>query len=918
MKRRIISYLIIAALFLSMVPNAVYARELKQRYTQVQMDTIVQKYDYNEDILNDLFCTDVAVGYWGMANNIKQNGVLTWALDMSSRLIGEYPEKQDYAEILANLITMQTGELAEQIETQSRFDDLKDVSDYAWDVVEIAAAFVGASGALEAISAAIDTGVSGVGDVIIKNNEQAKYYEVTLQEYSQSNAFLHAISKYAENEELRNVAASLMRANDTLLVKRLEYLADASANIAEYEAEFFINNMSMELLKEADLYVTDETVKFFVDEGISLKNAILAATDAAKFAFKMIILAGDIGFGTSDVYNRYQEMKAVADIAASLVKANKDIHIPSENTQEALEVIQEKCNLYKALIVTHARGEYLLYQLLMNDAGALSDIRWIIEYFKNPEETTDAWYNGQIDVLTKYCNILGEMFVLPHKDDAVACLLSQVNAYYTDGSLWYRYDFTYNAACQLTAVCNNTDPTNQVTWKYSYDDIGHLVRIEQTMSGNVSTMKEYVYDETGRLNSWYENNGYGGTEYSCIYDEQNRRIQTIGKNTEEIIVTKCEYNSDGLLEEQHSTYTSNATGESYSTLSEFTYDADGRKIYDQIDAGGYTYQYTYRYDLGPLCICQDARGTYVLILYDEINSELWEMDAAEGELIADDAGRLVKIQCDRVYYEFVYDVSLSQNASLLLNEDSTNSEKVLSKINCYTEGTLSWTREFLYNNQQLPSEITTLSFDDQGNIARQSTAIYSYDAEGRLLAYYDGELSKTLREYVYENGKLTSYSDGGLKYTCEYDEYGKRKQVKYQDSTIKGIIDYLYNSEGMLIQTTDLSQWVDSDGPYKTEITNYAYDSSGRINESFVTTNQSEHHYEYFYDYLPFVVQKINSNVCDVFVNDVVGHPIWSLTLSWNRLNIDDDGYLVEGYKTLWGNGKETTYRYEFIYVTEK
>lgn len=557
MKRRIISCLLIVALFLAIIPNTVYAQEIDQRYTQDQMDAIVQKYDYNEDMLNSLFCVDTAVGYWGMANNIKQNGVLAWALDMSSRLIGEYPEKQDYAEMLANLITMQTGELAEQIETQSRFDDLKDVGDYAWDVIEIAAAFVGASGALETISAAIDTGVSGVGDVIIKNNEQAKYYEVTLQEYSQSDAFLHAISKNAENEELRNVATSLLRANETLLVKRLEYLADAGANIAEYEAEFFIKNMSMELLKEADLYVTDETVKFFVDEGISLKNAILAATDAAKFAFKMVILAGDIGFGTSDVYNRYQEMKAVADIAASLVKTNKDIYVPNENTQETLEVIQGKCNLYKALIVTHARGEYLLYQLLMNDAGALSDIRWIIEYFKNPEETTEAWYDGQIEVLTKYCNILDEMFVLPQKDDegtneADVDLLTVENQYELNCFLSYFSQQWFNEVDPKTYEVKtdsfdvqNADPVQLIRFVHLYTKINNNQVLSDSLDqdSKVHLSFDYINNKLQQffgisiLSQDVQNSGYELRDGNIYFDfamGETYNYMTVARSLDEV------------------------------------------------------------------------------------------------------------------------------------------------------------------------------------------------------------------------------------------------------------------------------------------------------------------------------------------------------------------------------------------------
>lgn len=410
--KKVISYLIIFVLFITMFPVTSLAQVTDQRYSDEQMKSIVQKYENNEKMLTSMFCNDSSIGYWSMVNDIKENKILTWALDVSSKLIDEYPKKQDYAEILANLITMQSGEFAEQIETQSRFDDLKNKGDYAWDLVEIATAIVGASDALETLSTVIGTGVNGVSNVIIKNNDQAKYYEATLQDYSQSFDFLSAISQYAENEELRDVASSLLDANDALLAKRLEYLADAAGNIAEYEAKFFVENMSMELLKEADLYAADETVKWFVDEGIHLKSTLLAAQAAAEAAFKITIFAGDIGFGTSDVYKRYQEMKVVADIASSLVKANEAISIPQKISKETLETIQEKCNYYKALLITHARGEYLLYQLLMNDAGAVSDTRWIKEFFKNPEDTTDAWYESQIEILTKYSDVLNSIFAV--------------------------------------------------------------------------------------------------------------------------------------------------------------------------------------------------------------------------------------------------------------------------------------------------------------------------------------------------------------------------------------------------------------------------------------------------------------------------------------------------------------------------
>lgn len=50
---------------------------------------------------------------------------------------------------------------------------------------------------------------------------------------------------------------------------------------------------------------------------------ILSVQSAGKFAFKMMMLAGYIiGFGTSDTFNRYQEIKSISDVAGAIIKVN--------------------------------------------------------------------------------------------------------------------------------------------------------------------------------------------------------------------------------------------------------------------------------------------------------------------------------------------------------------------------------------------------------------------------------------------------------------------------------------------------------------------------------------------------------------------------------------------------------------------
>lgn len=408
--RKIISILLVFALCFSVFPFSAFAQKTVSDYTDDEKEFIYLKYTNNEHMLDVLFGSDKAIAYWSMVNDTEENGFLKWAIEKASKIIGEYPDEQDYAEILANLVMMQSGDIAEQVQNQSQYDDLKDGVNYAMDIVGIASDFVGGAHLLETISPIIDAATGGA-EVIIDNVEQAKYYETSIRDYTQAKLFLEAVSNYAENEELQKAASSLITANDKLLESRLKYLTDSAATLADYEAEFFIKNMSFALLKTADLYQTDETVKWYVDCGEKLGNSISSIFSAGKFAFNMTMLAGDIGFGTTDTFNRYQEMKIVSDVAGAIVEANSQIITPKNAEEDsALTDIQTKCDYYKMLISTHARGEYLVYQLLVNDVGLLSDFRVLFDYFKEPEETTDSWYEGQVECLAEYYNILDNIF----------------------------------------------------------------------------------------------------------------------------------------------------------------------------------------------------------------------------------------------------------------------------------------------------------------------------------------------------------------------------------------------------------------------------------------------------------------------------------------------------------------------------
>ena len=435
-------------------PAAVSAEESGSVYTADQAEFIVEKYLQQESELEALLGDETAVSYWRFINRLQEDDTISWVIEKSSCLVDEYPNKKDYVEILANLMTMQTGELAEQIENQSQFDHFKGVEDYVLQVADIAAGIAGGVGskAYKTISPIVDAALGG-GKLAVENAELARYFEASIQDYTQSSAFLEAISTYAEDELLRETASDLLKANEELLQKRLEYLGDSAGTIAEYQADYFLGNLYSDLLKETTLYQTDETVKWYVDGVEGLRQSLLSILSLGKAAFNCTIMAADLQYGTSATFNRYQEMRIVADAAGAISEANQKVSVSSrENPQNVLDDVREKTNYYRLLTAVHARGEYLIYQLLMNYAGVLSERYKREDLLRN--KSTEDWYQGQTEKLTFCESTLDTMFQVPDDDDslwlqAYAPVLDQYYTALTEG--WSEKEYEQAGLCKLAS-----------------------------------------------------------------------------------------------------------------------------------------------------------------------------------------------------------------------------------------------------------------------------------------------------------------------------------------------------------------------------------------------------------------------------------------------------------------------------------
>lgn len=57
-----------------------------------------------------------------------------------------------------------------------------------------------------------------------------------------------------------------------MLAKRVEYLADVNGEWGEFGADAFYDNLGVDLLKQSELYNTDNTVKFLRIKQLKLQR----------------------------------------------------------------------------------------------------------------------------------------------------------------------------------------------------------------------------------------------------------------------------------------------------------------------------------------------------------------------------------------------------------------------------------------------------------------------------------------------------------------------------------------------------------------------------------------------------------------------------------------------------------------------
>ena len=352
------------------------------------------------------------------------------------------------------------------------------------------------------------------------------------------------------------------------------------------------------------------------------------------------------------------------------------------------------------------------------------------------------------------------------------------------------YDLTYNYVYLLNNVVRRTDIDG--TWDFTYNDQGQVVSIKDP-SGKTSAKS---FDDKGNMTSKTD---FRGNTTNYVYDDLDRVISITDplgnvtlftyfsgttlvdtKSDPDGIITKYEYNSDGLLLRTYLAY-----GTADEVVVENTYDINGDLVSTQ-DPNGNTITYTY-----------DAAGRKL-------------SESKDGKIITyeyDSLGRLTKTTYPwGGTHESTYD-SLGNK---LTDIDPMGN---VTKFSFDENGNLVSTMDKLGNT-------TTSEYDDKNRIVKVTDALgntqsFSYDAKGRPLTIINRDgVAKTF-EYNYQGLPLKIVTNG-VQQIFTYDENGNRLQkIDSQGNTTQS----QYDANNRLTSKS---------GPSGT-VANYQYDSNGRV-----------------------------------------------------------------------------------------
>ncbi len=658
MKRVFCLFLSICILAIFTPVNVSATMSSNQYYTLEEQAIIADNFRRHDTFIFDNFTADKNLRYWTLVNNIKdkpdksesdnQNKFLYVVLDLASRMLDEQPDEEDYVRMLTNLIMMQKMDLSTEIIDQKRYDNDKSILEYGLDFLDIAASFLGFSGITGDYGPIVDSLTNGF-TLSIKTAEEAQYLEMVLRDYSQSSLFLKAVADHAREEQMRIAAQMMLKAVDDALPAQLDYLHNNLDNLSKFTHDFYINNVFFTALKKTESYASSNLVKVFADEASSFFSKL---SPAMKAAFKLTIIAGDFTFGTTNTYRDYQEMRAMAEISEALTVATRRIIIPEHNQAGVISQVNAKCYLYKMLLTTHIRGEYLLHKLVTEDGNVAVYIKELVQKLLHTSQDEDAMYQTTQSTIVKYYNILCEIDNL--KREQYLPRIDHIQKYY-QGNLEGEYLFYYDEARKLTNMVYKYGD-QEIQYQYTYDSSSRLIRTDiNTWSAPMST---YTYNDDGQVESWTFVDELQ-TDFTCSYDSNGRLIEVRSDDGIEQSHYIYYYDSEGRISKIETTVS--PSGQTW--WQEYLYASDGLLFSTTNHFQNTSTRTTYHYEYMPFTVMVDeTHGTKSIAMTDIMGHEIFSIFLGAVTLTQDSQGYLSSAASGDVEFVFHYGYISSHKA----------------------------------------------------------------------------------------------------------------------------------------------------------------------------------------------------------------------------------------------------------------
>lgn len=463
-------------------------------------------------------------------------------IDKASWVIGEDLSVERCTEILANMVTLMNYQLEDTIVEQASVDTTKTLLDYGMDLVGIAAGGVGASSlkaGSDAVIKRIATAIgitSGALDFTANTIEDLELLVQLEGDYSMQYTFLETVYMYADIPEMKEAAQSLILANKEIMRYKLETITAVGESFAKFEAtDVFLDQVAGELLEDPDFWDSDAYGPLMVLSTVYSKFSLF------KLTLDIGLFLGDSLFGTSDIYNRYNEMTALRDIHNALLARVKANPILSEVDYENMD---RNISLMKMALYVDARGEYCAYQ--MTTEGKLSGL-----FSSANEENIEKNYNTSIDIIENTFASLDGLYVEEEWDsntsgnsalDAAGKQLSSVTTY-VNGKESEEYRFTYNDLGQVVGLVvyyyENGKAIKWYSQNCEYDSFGNLTQTQHYASQGYHYQSDfhyqYDYNTDGSIIGYSSAEYYEGTllssdYYTFTYDDLGRIIGRCDKN----------------------------------------------------------------------------------------------------------------------------------------------------------------------------------------------------------------------------------------------------------------------------------------------------------------------------------------------------------------------------------------------------